>query len=120
MIREALFLPDCHKTAVFAKNWVCCQKMLNWQTATNAMIQRRCIHCGSKNVAKIIYGYVMITDCLEKKLDSGKVILGGCCVEPSISPRWSCNECHSMWEKIKESDLCNSSNMVSIGSVKSW
>ena len=51
-----------------------------------------CPICKSKNVAKIFWGYPANPDSLRESIDSGKIILGGCCISGD-DPKWSCNEC---------------------------
>lgn len=61
----------------------------------------KCPRCGSKDTARILYGMPAMDDVLEKKLESGKVILGGCCVTGAevngkhiwIDPKRHCNGC---------------------------
>ena len=40
----------------------------------------KCPRCGSNKTAKILYGYPLYTEELQKKLDSGECVLGGCCI----------------------------------------
>jgi ribosomal protein L37AE/L43A len=56
----------------------------------------RCPSCGSARVARILYGLPAWDADLERALDSGRVVLGGCCVEPS-SPAWQCRDCGEEW-----------------------
>ena len=53
-----------------------------------------CPACGSVRVSEIIYGLPSFTPELEKELDAGRSILGGCCVT-SDDPRWRCLECQT-------------------------
>ena len=67
----------------------------------NKMAQVKCPYCGSKNTARIIYGYPVYSENLQRKLDQGMVSLGGCCVfsvdvngEPvQTNPSRICNAC---------------------------
>jgi len=34
---------------------------------------------------------------LQEQLSSGKVVLGGCCMDPGASPSHHCNECDHEW-----------------------
>lgn len=52
----------------------------------------RCPACGSDNVAEILWGMPAFTEELEKELDEGNVVLGGCCITPD-DPKYECNEC---------------------------
>ena len=36
-----------------------------------------CPYCGSRNIAHLIYGMPAVTEELQRKLDEGKVALGG-------------------------------------------
>ncbi len=51
-----------------------------------------CPNCGSVNTAYILWGYPCYTQQLKKKLASGAVHLGGCCVIPYGPDRY-CNNC---------------------------
>lgn len=53
----------------------------------------RCPNCSSTNTVKILYGMIDLDDDLQKKLESGKVVLGGCCVGFD-DPTRHCNECN--------------------------
>ncbi len=61
----------------------------------------RCPRCGSSNTAKIIYGYPLFNEEMQEKLDSGKWVLGGCCIDiaeingetVSLQPAKRCNAC---------------------------
>jgi len=59
---------------------------------------QQCPKCHSKNVAKIVYGYIRIDDDVEKLLKSGKIVLGGCVITGN-DPKWQCNDCPEMWGK---------------------
>ncbi len=60
-----------------------------------------CPRCGSKNVARYLYGYPAYSEDLKKKVDSGKIVFGGCCLssvdvngkQVFCMPEYSCNEC---------------------------
>jgi hypothetical protein len=56
----------------------------------------KCPRCGSKPVAKIIYGLVMIDAGLEADLKAGKTRLGGCFVSDD-NPQWCCAACGHHW-----------------------
>ena len=51
-----------------------------------------CPRCGSANTAKILYGMLSFSEKLEKKLDAGEIVLGGCMVHER-QPRFWCNAC---------------------------
>ena len=42
--------------------------------------QIKCPYCGSKNTARILYGLPAFSEELQRKIDSGKISIGGCCV----------------------------------------
>ena len=48
-----------------------------------------CPECGSAKVAEIVYGYPSSDWDWEKDVDSGKVVLGGCCIPPDPHS-WRC------------------------------
>ena len=53
-----------------------------------------CPYCGSQNIAHLIYGMPAFTEELQRKLDEGKVALGGCVFEydrPILL--YHCNDC---------------------------
>ena len=53
-----------------------------------------CPYCGSRNIARILSGMPAFTEELQRELDEGKVILGGCEVEGIYPlPRYQCNDC---------------------------
>jgi hypothetical protein len=55
---------------------------------------RKCPKCGASKIANILYGYPGLTDRLQKELDEGKTVLGGCCITGD-DPQWECVECHT-------------------------
>jgi hypothetical protein len=53
-----------------------------------------CPYCGSRNIARIFRGTPTFTEELQRELDEGKVVLGGCEVEGIYPlPRYQCNDC---------------------------
>lgn len=58
---------------------------------------KQCPACGSKSIARIQYGLPVYSEELQKQLDSGAVVLGGCCVTGE-DPRWHCNACENRWD----------------------
>lgn len=62
--------------------------------------KNRCPNCNSKNVAEILYGLPIYSKELEKKLEKGKIILGGCCITNN-SPLFHCNDCSKEWGVFK-------------------
>lgn len=67
----------------------------------NTKAQIKCPFCGSKNTARIIYGYPLLNESMQQKLDHGKISLGGCCVSSipvngkpvRTDPSRICNTC---------------------------
>ncbi len=58
--------------------------------------KRKCPSCASDKVARIEYGLPAMSDKLDRDLQSGKVVLGGCCVEIG-DPKWCCTACGHKW-----------------------
>lgn len=52
----------------------------------------KCPRCGAKTVARILWGFPYLTEALEKDMEAGRVVLGGCCVSDD-DPTWSCTTC---------------------------
>ena len=59
----------------------------------NRRAQIKCPRCGSKNTARILYGMPAYSEEMERKLNEGKLYLGGCCVTEH-DPARHCNECY--------------------------
>jgi hypothetical protein len=51
-----------------------------------------CPNCGHRPVAEIQYGLAVFSEELGRDLDSGQIILGGCCVSGD-DPSWECTAC---------------------------
>jgi hypothetical protein len=62
-----------------------------------------CPACRSPRVARIQYGLPTFSPELEKDLDEGKVILGGC-VMFGDDPEWHCMACRHRWGRIPWGD----------------
>jgi hypothetical protein len=56
----------------------------------------QCPKCGSKKVARILYGFPVLSEELERKLDAGKIVLGGCTLFGD-DPTWQCVDCEHRW-----------------------
>jgi hypothetical protein len=56
------------------------------------MVRRICPRCGSKKVAKILYGMPAMGPELEEQLSKGEIVLGGCCIT-GCDPAYHCNKC---------------------------
>ena len=59
----------------------------------NRRAQIKCPRCGSKNTARILYGMPAYSEEMERKLNDGKLYLGGCLVTDH-DPARHCNECY--------------------------
>lgn len=53
----------------------------------------KCPKCGHRPLADIWYGSYDFTYELKAKLNSGTVVLGGCCIDPENDPVWACSTC---------------------------
>lgn len=56
----------------------------------------KCPKCKSKNICKIIYGYINVDDQIQQQIDQKKIELGGCIVGEN-SLEFRCNECENEW-----------------------
>lgn len=61
----------------------------------------KCPKCGSKNIGRYMYGLPVFSDELLKEVDSGKIILGGCCIMDD-APKYHCNACNEDFGYIRE------------------
>jgi hypothetical protein len=52
--------------------------------------------CGLNKVVSILYGLPMFDEELERKLDAGEIVLGGCCVFGN-DPTWRSVSCGHQW-----------------------
>lgn len=74
----------------------------------------QCPQCGSSNVAKILWGMPAFSEELERELDEGRIVLGGCCIS-GADPDWHCNDCgcefgerldaFKQWEEMRRQKL---------------
>ena len=55
-----------------------------------------CPKCNSTNVAKYLWGLRLLDDQLERDIEEGRVILGGCVVSVD-DPKFHCNDCKHDW-----------------------
>ena len=62
---------------------------------------RKCPNCGFKPLGNILYGYPIFDEKLKKDLESGKVVLGGCCIG-GLDPAWQCSKCESVFYREKD------------------
>jgi hypothetical protein len=63
---------------------------------------KKCPTCSSSRVAKIIYGMPVFSAKLERELDAGRIILGGCCISDD-NPDWQCIDCQMVIYKKAQS-----------------
>ena len=55
-----------------------------------------CPKCKNQKTALILWGYMPVTDELQKKLNAEEIVLGGCLVTDH-DPKWQCNKCLHQW-----------------------
>ncbi|SHJ63607.1 hypothetical protein SAMN02745165_02832 [Malonomonas rubra DSM 5091] len=65
---------------------------------------RKCPACASSRIASIMYGMPAYDKKLQADLDSGRVVLGGCCVSLN-DPAWKCTECGADFYKETPEDV---------------
>jgi DNA-directed RNA polymerase subunit RPC12/RpoP len=53
---------------------------------------KSCSECGSKRIATILHGMPAFSDELERDIEVGKIVLGGCLVSDD-DPIWQCVDC---------------------------
>ena len=53
--------------------------------------KRKCPYCGSRDIAKIIYGYPVMSEEMEEEIKQGKIVLGGCLLRDEKYYRNSCD-----------------------------
>jgi len=53
---------------------------------------RKCPACKSSRIANILYGMLAFSPKLEKELDAGRIMTGGCCISDD-DPEWRCYDC---------------------------
>lgn len=58
----------------------------------NARAQIKCPRCGSINTARILYGMPAMDEELERKINAGKIYIGGCCIT-GFDEKYYCNAC---------------------------
>lgn len=81
-----------------------------------------CPHCGSKNTARILYGLPAFSPQMEKKLNEGRLYLGGCCIMGN-DPDRLCNDCEmefsttSDWFNIMKEISNDEPEKVEMGNV---
>jgi len=65
---------------------------------------RVCPVCKSKRIASILYGLPAFSEELIKKMDEGRITLGGCCVSLD-DPTWECVDCGARFYKQLKMDF---------------
>jgi len=55
----------------------------------------KCPVCRSSKIARIRYGMPVFSPKLEKQINAGKIILGGCCIT-NDDPEWKCLACETV------------------------
>lgn len=58
-----------------------------------------CPVCGSKRIASYMYGLPMFSKKLEKEIDEGKIVLGGCCISDD-DPLFKCLDCQKDFYRV--------------------
>ena len=61
---------------------------------------KKCPQCGSTKIADILYGLPDYSPEFEKRIEDGKIALGGCCIS-NDDPVWKCVECEADIYKTK-------------------
>ncbi len=54
---------------------------------------KKCPECSSSKIAEIHFGLPYFTEQFQKDVESGKIILGGCCRSEDEDPAWQCVDC---------------------------
>lgn len=71
--------------------------------ATRSEVPSECPACHGRRVASILYGLPEFSPELERELDAGRVVLGGCCPFGN-DPEWKCAACGHRWGRVDWSD----------------
>jgi hypothetical protein len=53
---------------------------------------KSCPNCGPARIAEILYGMPVFAPRLQRQLDAGDVVLGGCYIGEN-DPKWQCLDC---------------------------
>jgi len=62
---------------------------------------KKCPKCDSESIAEILYGMPAFDEQMKRDIDSGKIVLGGCCVCDDDA-KWHCNKCEYEWKPIRK------------------
>ena len=66
---------------------------------------KECPTCGHTPIGKILWGMPDMDPKLQKSIEEGKTIIGGCCLGGD-EPTWECSKCHQqIWKPIPEEEL---------------
>lgn len=58
-----------------------------------------CPNCGERNmIASIQYGFPVLDEKLNRDLNDGRVVLGGCEIYPD-QPEFECSQCKHRWSR---------------------
>jgi hypothetical protein len=60
----------------------------------------KCPECGPGKIADIHYGMPGFSNELQKEMESGRIVIGGCCITDD-DPMWQCADCHADFYKTK-------------------
>jgi hypothetical protein len=61
-----------------------------------ARAPKQCPACGGTSVAEIVRGMPAYDADLERRIEEGRIVLGGCCLSDD-DPEWHCSRCHQEW-----------------------
>jgi len=50
-------------------------------------------------ISSVLYGMPAFSPKLQKDIDEGKIVLGGCCISLD-NPSWECADCHEKFREI--------------------
>lgn len=85
-----------NSTILHALEWLCSLKQIEASLKYRYTRKpRKCPFCKSSTIAKILYGMPYFSKELEKELDEGKTVLGGCIVTQD-DPPWQCVDCDTL------------------------
>ncbi len=55
-----------------------------------------CPECGGESIARYLWGLPARSEKLQRDIDEGRIVCGGCCVT-GADPDWHCNDCGHDW-----------------------
>ena len=65
---------------------------MNSERVTADQRPSECPKCGADTIAVIFYGLPHMTESLERQIEAGNLVLGGCVVSED-DPKWLCKSC---------------------------